>query len=189
MHVSLPPWLALSVALLPTVTAFYPYQYGDDSTTSNSRRTLPSSPIADSNPRSVILSIRRIPTSSSLYTRGNNYNIVNSNDPKQANSVAVDQDGGDLSYMVAVTIGDSKEEYHLLLDSAASNTWVMGQDCSSEACKTHNTFGNGDSSSLKVNIGAFHQVLLKRKLTKNPDPNHTLQHNLRHRLRLWHPRF
>ena len=35
-------------------------------------------------------------------------------------SVAVDQDGNDLSYMVAVTIGDSKEEYHLLLDSAAS---------------------------------------------------------------------
>jgi hypothetical protein len=52
--------------------------------------------------------------------------------------------------MVAVTIGDSKEEYHLLLDSAASNTWVMGQDCKSEACGIHNTFGEADSSSLKV---------------------------------------
>jgi hypothetical protein len=82
--------------------------------------------------------------------RQNGYNIVNSNDPKQANSVAIDQDGGDLSYMVAVTIGDSKEEYHLLMDSAASNTWVMGQDCLSDACKTHTTFGKGDSSSLKV---------------------------------------
>jgi hypothetical protein len=52
--------------------------------------------------------------------------------------------------MVAVTFGDSKEEYHMLLDSAASNTWVMGQDCSSESCKTHATFGKGYSSTLKV---------------------------------------
>jgi hypothetical protein len=75
---------------------------------------------------------------------------VNSNNPKEENSVAIDQDGSDLSYMVAVTIGDSEEEYHMLLDSAASNTWVMGQECSSEACKTHATFGKGDSSTLKV---------------------------------------
>lgn len=64
--------------------------------------------------------------------------------------MAIDQDGGDLSYMVAVTFGDSKEEYHLLLDSAASNTWVMGSDCKTDACGTHTTFGKEDSSSLKV---------------------------------------
>ncbi|KAF2622279.1 acid protease [Macroventuria anomochaeta] len=57
--------------------------------------------------------------------------------------------------MVAVTIGDSKEEYHLLLDSAASNTWVMGQDCKSDACGTHTTFGKGDSSSLKTQDTPF----------------------------------
>lgn len=67
--------------------------------------------------------------------------------------MAIDQDGGDLSYMVAVKIGDSKEEYHLLLDSAASNTWVMGEDCKSEACRQHNTFGVGDSGTLKVRRG------------------------------------
>lgn len=78
------------------------------------------------------------------------YNIVNSKDPGQDKSVAIDQDGKDLSYMVAVTFGDSKEEYHMLLDSAASNTWVMGQECKSEACKTHTLFGKGDSSTLKV---------------------------------------
>lgn len=52
--------------------------------------------------------------------------------------------------MVAVTLGDSKTEYNLLLDSAASNTWIMGQDCDSEACSMHNTFGEKDSSTLKV---------------------------------------
>lgn len=82
--------------------------------------------------------------------RQNAYNIVNSKDPTQENSVAIDQDGNNLSYMVAVTFGDSKEEYHLLLDSAASDTWVMGQDCKSDACSTHTLFGSGDSSTLKV---------------------------------------
>ncbi|KAF2471599.1 acid protease [Lindgomyces ingoldianus] len=57
--------------------------------------------------------------------------------------------------MVSVTFGDSKEEYHLLLDSAASNTWVMGQDCKSEACGAHNTFGEGDSTSLKKGDTTF----------------------------------
>jgi hypothetical protein len=150
MHISLPPWLALSaVALLPSAAAFYPYQYGDDNPVSNARRT-PSLPASNADTRSITLPLRRVPSSQNLRARQNAYNIVNSNDPKQANSVAIDQDGGDLSYMVAVTIGDSKEEYHLLMDSAASNTWVMGQDCASAACKTHTTFGKGDSSSLKV---------------------------------------
>jgi hypothetical protein len=150
MHISLPPWLALSaVSLLPATTAFYPYQYGDSSPVSNARRT-PSLPASNANTRSITLPLRRVSSFTNLRARQNTYNIVNSKDPKQANSVAIDQDGGDLSYMVAVTIGDSKEEYHLLMDSAASNTWVMGQDCTSAACKTHTTFGKGDSSSLKV---------------------------------------
>ena len=148
MHTSLSPWLALLATLIPTITAFYPYHYGDDSPSSNSRRTLLSQPLSNPDPRPITLPIRRVPNP--LRTRENAYSIINSTDPKQANSVAIDQDGQDLSYMVGVTIGDSKEEYLLLLDSAASNTWVMAQDCATEACKTHTLFGKGDSSSLKV---------------------------------------
>ena len=84
--------------------------------------------------------------------QSNTYDIVDSKAPSQDKSVAIDQDGKDLSYMVSVTFGDSKEEYHMLLDSAASNTWVMGQDCKSQACKTHSLFGQGDSSTLKVRL-------------------------------------
>ncbi|KAF1946174.1 acid protease [Clathrospora elynae] len=155
MHTSLPRWLALSAAILPTATAFYPYHYGDDrtSTSSEHSRRRPQLSNVDTNALSVTLPLRRIPAG--LRSRQNAYNIANSNDPKQENSVAVDQDGGDLSYMVAVTFGDSKEEYHLLLDSAASNTWVMGQDCSTEACKTHTTFGKGDSSTLQTDAKTF----------------------------------
>ncbi|KAF1849590.1 acid protease [Cucurbitaria berberidis CBS 394.84] len=161
MRTSLSTWLAFSAAaaLLPTATAFYPYQYGDDSksssssSNSNSRlRRIPLPPStsnanSNNNVQPITLPLRRVP--SPLRARQNTYNIVNSNDPKQEKSVAIDQDGRDISYMVAVTFGDSKEEYHLLLDTAASNTWVMSQECSSSACKTHNTFGAGDSSTVK----------------------------------------
>lgn len=146
MHTSLLTWLAISAALWPTATAFYPYQYADSSTTSSSSRQNAQPLEADSS--SVTLPLRRVP--SSLRARQNAFRIVDSKDPAQKNSVAIDQDGSDLSYMIAVTIGDSKKEYRLLLDSAESKTWVMGQDCKSDACGTHTTFGKGDSSSLKV---------------------------------------
>ena len=148
MHTPLSAWLALSAAIIPGATAFYPYHYvaDGDSSSQPSRRTF--RPASNDNARPITLPLRRIATN--LQSRENVYQIIASNKPSQENSVAIDQDGKDLSYMVAVTFGDSKEEYHMLLDSAASNTWVMGQDCKSEACKTHNLFGTGDSSSLKV---------------------------------------
>jgi hypothetical protein len=146
MHSSLSSWLALTASLILRVTAFYPYHFGDDNPSSHPRRTVNQDSV--SNAHSITLPLRRVPTS--LRARQNAYSIINSNDPKQVNSVAIDQDGADLSYCVAVTIGDSKEEYYMLLDSAASNTWIMAQDCATEACKTHTLLGKGDSTSLKV---------------------------------------
>ncbi|KAF2845767.1 acid protease [Plenodomus tracheiphilus IPT5] len=157
MHTALPTYLALSALFSQTATAFYPYQPPDasDSRSSSSKaRRIPHPSTPDSS-RSLTLPLHRVTTPLGLRPRQNAYNIVNSADPKQENSVAIDQDGGDLSYMVAVTFGDSKEEYHLLLDSAASNTWVMGQDCTSAACGIHNTFGKGDSSTLTTQTDPF----------------------------------
>jgi hypothetical protein len=151
MRVSTPVWTAaLAVAALPVVNAFYPYSpENGNGANGNVKRgqTAGSQPSAPYNGRSITLPIRRVPS-----RRDNIYNILKSNDPKQKNSVAIDQDGNDLSYMVAVTFGDSKEEYHLLLDSAASNTWVMAQDCQTAACGTHTLFGEGDSSTLEVTL-------------------------------------
>ncbi|CAO2658442.1 Nn.00g061650.m01.CDS01 [Neocucurbitaria sp. VM-36] len=159
MHTSLPTtWLALSAAaaFLPTATAFYPYHYAssaDSTPASDSSSRLRRTPLQVSNSQPITLPLRRVPTP--LRPRQNVHNIVDSNDPKQENSVAIDQDGGDLSYMVAVTFGDSKEEYHLLLDTAAGSTWVMSEECSSDACKTHSRFGEGDSGSLKTDTTPF----------------------------------
>lgn len=149
MRVSLPVWTALAVSVLPA-SAFYPYQpnYGGDENAARVRRN--ASPPA-SHVNSVSWPLRRAGV-----RRDNIYRIIKSKEPSQENSVAIDQDanedgvGYDRSYMVAITIGDSKEEYHLLLDSAASNTWVMGAACDTKACGTHALFGNEDSSSLKV---------------------------------------
>ncbi|KAF2872608.1 aspartic peptidase domain-containing protein [Massariosphaeria phaeospora] len=52
--------------------------------------------------------------------------------------------------MVAVKIGSSDKEYHFVLDSASSSTWVMADDCEAEPCSLHTTFGPDDSDSLKV---------------------------------------
>jgi hypothetical protein len=133
-------WMA-ACAVVQVATAFYPYEPASG----NAKTGRTTVGMRDAPRRRLTIPLRRVP-------RDNTYDIINSEDPKQKNSVAVDQDGSDLSYMAAVTIGSSKEEYHLLLDSAASNTWVMGQDCKAEACGKHNTFGEGDSDTLKVRL-------------------------------------
>ena len=162
MHISQTAWLVLPAALLPTVAAFYPYGYADDSSPgSAARRTNPSS---NTQSKTISVPIRRARTP--LRSRQSVFNIVHSKDPSEKNSVAIDQDGRDISYVVAVTFGDSKEEYNLLLDSAASNTWVMAQDCESEACKMHNTFGKGDSSTLEVRDWASNNMALDSWLTQ-----------------------
>jgi len=144
-------WIVAS-AILPTVMAFYPYHLKEGSGGSEQIRRATFHHTQASNldvpRRPLTLPLRRMP----VQPRQNQYKILSSVDPKQKNSVAVDQDGKDLSYMVAVTFGSSKEEYHLLLDSGASNTWVMGETCKTDACTRHNTFGKGDSDTLKVRL-------------------------------------
>jgi hypothetical protein len=128
---------------------FYPFYIP----TSDEDHTSKTSPRAVQRPRSndhapLRMRLRRI-----LTKRKNSFSIIPAADPKQANSLGIDQDGTDFSYFCAFKIGTSQEEYYLLLDSAASNTWVMGSGCSTDACTIHNTFGPPDSSSLKVCAG------------------------------------
>ena len=154
--------LAVGYALLSTASAFYPYERtsGDPTTTSSSSSRRNALPLPNLHPvprsssstgsRSITLPLPLY--RGSLGARDNTYDIINGNDPKQKNSVAVDQDKNDISYMAAVKIGDSQEEYKLLLDSAASNTWVMSEDCTTEACGKHNLFGKSDSKTIKVRV-------------------------------------
>ena len=75
--------------------------------------------------------------------------------PTQANSLAIDQDGTDYSYFSGINFGSSDETLWMLMDTGATNTWVMGSDCTSDACSTHNTFGVDNSDTLKVSQKTF----------------------------------
>lgn len=87
--------------------------------------------------------------------RADKYEIVKGTQPKQANSVAVDQDGTDYSYLFTIQVGASGKAMQMLIDTGAANTWMMGSDCSSEPCLAHNTFGAKDSTSLRVTDTEF----------------------------------
>jgi hypothetical protein len=137
------PSIYAAACLLTTATAFYPYKPNNSPDNPNTKTPRRNFHELDSRP--LTLPLRRVPT-----RRDNNYNIVNSKAPTQKDSAAIDQDGPDFSYMVGVKLGESEKEYHLLLDTAASNTWVMAEGCKTLACGTHNTFGSSDSGSLKV---------------------------------------
>jgi hypothetical protein len=132
---------------------FYPYHLP----TTEHEHSTSSSPQAVKHTRNDDNGSLRVRLRRSLTKRKNSFNVIPATIPTQSNSLGIDQDGTDFSYFCALQFGTSSQEYYLLLDSAASNTWVMSSDCSSNACSVHNTFGPPDSSSLKacLHINAF----------------------------------
>ncbi|CAI6338646.1 unnamed protein product [Periconia digitata] len=153
MHIPLQK-LAIGCALTSTAAAFYPYHRHHGESSAATRRVPSEAAVSATSGeprRSITLPLRR----TSLVTRQNQFDVSRSKEPKLKNSEAVHQDKNDNTYMVAVNIGTSKEEYLLLLDSASSNVWVMSEDCTSAACGKHTTFGKSDSSSLKTETTQF----------------------------------
>lgn len=86
---------------------------------------------------------------------GATYEIVSAEPPTQTNSAGIDQDGTDYSYFAQVHMGSANTTLYMLLDSGASQSWVMGSTCTSPACEVHNTFGPADSSTYKPTGGEF----------------------------------
>lgn len=125
---------------------FFPYRLPTVEEDHNSR----TSPRSVKQPRSNDGGPLRMLVRKTLRPRSNAFSVVAAADPKQGNSVGIDQDGTDFSYFCAFKIGTGSKEYYFLLDSAASNTWVMAGGCTSNACAVHNTLGASDSSTLQV---------------------------------------
>ncbi|KAI4257195.1 MAG: hypothetical protein L6R42_005811 [Xanthoria sp. 1 TBL-2021] len=96
-----------------------------------------------------------IPRPGSHIKRDNSYDFVTASPPTQTNSAGIHNDGTDFSYFTSVEFGSSGKTMHLLVDTGASNTWVMASDCNSEVCAAHNTFGKEHSASLKVSQDEF----------------------------------
>ena len=82
--------------------------------------------------------------------RENNFDINIANTPSQPNSIGINYDeAGDLYFSVA-KFGTSDEVYQLLVDTGATESWVMGSSCEAEVCSLHTTLGPEDSTTLKV---------------------------------------
>jgi hypothetical protein len=79
--------------------------------------------------------------------RDNEFSVVRANQPSGSDSAGIHQDGSDFSYFVEVALGAEGKKLYMLLDTGASTSWVMGDDCTSSACSMHNSFGEGDSST------------------------------------------
>ena len=67
--------------------------------------------------------------------------------------MAVYEDGTDYTYFSTLTFGS--KTLRMLVDTGAANSWVMGSDCTSTACRTHTTFGKPDSKTLEVSQKPF----------------------------------
>ena len=101
--------------------------------------------------RDQLLNLR----SRSIFRRDNSFPIVTAAQPKQTDSVAIDQDGTDFSYFSQLKFGASGKTIYVLIDTGAASTWIMGSDCTSKPCASHSTFGIQDSSTLKLADSKF----------------------------------
>lgn len=88
-------------------------------------------------------------------SRRDNYEVMEAEKPTGSNSAGILQDGTDFSYFLEVKFGAEGKPLYMLLDTGASTTWVMGHDCTSDACTKHNSFGPDDSSTFKDTGAAF----------------------------------
>ncbi|KAF2759630.1 acid protease [Pseudovirgaria hyperparasitica] len=152
---------ACLLLLLPQATAFYlytPKAWGDFATQrrpAKGSRSIPASSISTPE-RAINLPLRRHRVARRpLRLRDSAYDITSAPRPTQTNSVGIDQDGTDYTYMASMQFGTSQTEYHMLLDTAASNTWVMSSDCKSDVCGFHNTLGKDSSSTLQTTDAQF----------------------------------
>jgi hypothetical protein len=73
----------------------------------------------------------------------------------EESTAGIDQDGTDYSYFVKVALGSKGKEFHMLLDTGAGSSWVMGSACTSKACKLHNTFDPSDSETFATEDETF----------------------------------
>ncbi|KAH6603921.1 hypothetical protein Trco_007367 [Trichoderma cornu-damae] len=92
---------------------------------------------------------------SHLQRRDNEFHIMEAVDPDEPNTAGLDQDGTDYSYFVQVQLGSRKTKLYMLVDTGAGSSWVMGTGCKTEACSLHDSFGPGDSDTLRTSTQDF----------------------------------
>jgi hypothetical protein len=92
---------------------------------------------------------------SELSKRKNTYAVSKPANPTAPNSAGIYQYGPDYSYFIRVQVGTAQQPFYMLLDTGASNTWLMGSDCNSDACHLHDTFDPSTSKSWRTDKKPF----------------------------------
>jgi len=80
--------------------------------------------------------------------------------PSSKNSVALDIDANDASYVGTVQIGTPPTDFHILMDSGSADFWVGGENCQSSAggdcgSQAHTFLGSKLSSTFKDSGSPF----------------------------------
>jgi len=94
----------------------------------------------------------------------NGVNVLNdvtfSDAPATSNSLALDIEGPDISYLANITVGTPPRGFLILIDSGSADFWIGSETCVSNTgggCGNHNFLGN-DTSSTFNNTGQPFQV-------------------------------
>lgn len=141
--------LAALLAATNPVAAFWPYHLQtllEDLKSVRARDGSHAENAGDARPAAFNLPLRR----TQLKRQTRSYTIIPAVEPSQEGSAGVDTVPGDYTYMIDMKFGSSDKEFHMLVDTAASNTWVMSSDCTTDVCASHNTLADSDSTSLEV---------------------------------------
>ncbi|EEH08794.1 aspartyl protease [Histoplasma capsulatum G186AR] len=82
--------------------------------------------------------------------RRNVFQVFSADPTTLPQSLPIDTDGFDYSYFSVMYFGSERQAMFMLMDTGASNTWLISSNCTLQPCKMHNTFGIEDSNSLSV---------------------------------------
>ncbi|OAA78346.1 Peptidase A1 [Akanthomyces lecanii RCEF 1005] len=94
-------------------------------------------------------------THGALARRKNAYAVTTATTPTTSDAAGINQDGTDYSYFIQVGLGSKGAKVYMLVDTGAGSSWVMGSDCTSDACAKHDTFGSSQSDSLTISDKDF----------------------------------
>lgn len=75
--------------------------------------------------------------------------------PTTEKSVAVNQDGFDLTYFIEVRVGSKEEPFKLVIDTGSSDTWVPSSTCETRACGVHEKFDFEQSDTFRNSLQDF----------------------------------
>lgn len=148
--------LLATTSLYTSATAFVPFtlKLEDASTNSASdklqRRFMPWTLPQDDQDSSSEDNTFTLDLKKESFRRDNTFKIMYADDPTSPNTAALNQGGSDYSYFAAAKVGSQGQKMWMMLDSGGVNTWLFGSDCTTNACKLHNTFGEHASTSLQL---------------------------------------